>query len=189
VQDGGAADQDGYPNRIRQITSCSRLQQRQSNGSSITELVATLVPIAPFILVLIDCGMIAIGVALNGFVCRDAARASASGPPGDLTVGTNRTVSAGKDLYDRAIAVIKRLYATNLPVKVRETIIASETVRIVPPPMVGGAVDGAVNVQTTIDVYPPFLVGGIVGAGGIALKSSHRVPFTYVVLNTTAEEP
>lgn len=169
---------------MRRITSYSRA----SHGSSIMELVCVLVLITPFILLLIDCGMIAIGVALNDSVCRDAARASASGPPGALLVGTNRAVSAGQDPYDRAVAVIKRIYQTNLPMKVRNTIIASETVRVVPPPMVGGAIDGDVNVQTTIDVYPPFLVGAIVGAGGVSFKSSHRVPFTYVVPNTAPED-
>src|SRR5262249_6811501 len=115
--------------------------------------------------------------------------AAASGPPGDMTVGDNRTVGAGKDPHDRALAVIKQLYDTKLPMKVRDTITATESVRIVPPPVVGGAIDGDVTVTTTIDVFPPFIVGAVVGAGGIPFQSKHNVPFTYVVPNTTPDTP
>lgn len=160
---------------------------RRSRGSSIIEMVAVVVMLVPFILALIDCGMIAIGVALNDSVCRDAARAAASGPPGDTTVGDNRNVGPGKNPYDRALAVVKRIYDTKLPMKVRETIKTTESVRAVPPPMVGGAVDGDVSVTTTIDVFPPFIVGAVVGPGGIPLESKHNVPFTYVVPNTTPD--
>lgn len=158
-------------------------------GSSIIEMVSVVVLLVPFILALVDCGMIAIGVALNDSVCRDAARAAASGPPGDTTVGDNRNVGPGKNPHDRALAVVKRIYDTKLPMKVRETIKATESVRVVPPPMVGGAIDGDVSVTTTIDVYPPFIVGAIVGPGGIPLESKHNVPFTYVVPNTTVDAP
>lgn len=164
-----------------------QILNRKSSGSSIIEMVAVVVLLVPFILALIDCGMIVIGVAINDSVCRDAARAAASGPPGDATVGDNRSVGPGKKPHDRAIAVIKRIYDTKLPMKVRETIKATESVRVVPPPMVGGAIDGDVSVTTTIDVYPPFVVGAIVGPGGIPLESKHNVPFTYVVPNTTPD--
>lgn len=174
---------------MRRITSCTRMGNTRARGQGIIELVAALVCITPFILLLIDCGMLAIGAGLNDQVCKDAARAAASGPPGESIVGLNRPVGPGKIPHDRALSVIKRVYATNMPMKVRDTIVASESVRVVPPSLVGGAIDGDITVQTTMDVYPPFLVGAIVGPGGISLKSSHKVPFTYVVPNTTAEAP
>lgn len=153
----------------------------RQKGQGIAELVSALICIIPVVLIVIDCGMLAVAAGLNDSVCREAARAAASGPPGESTVAENRSVGVGKEPVERALSVIRRIYITNLPMKIRETITTLESVRGVPPVGVGGAIDGEVSVQTVIDIYPPFLVGAVIGRSGIALKSKHTVPFTYVV--------
>ncbi|HNG17580.1 MAG TPA: hypothetical protein PLI59_00280, partial [Candidatus Obscuribacter sp.] len=83
--------------------------------------------------------------------------------------------------HERAMSVIKRLYATNVPAKLRDTIEAEESVRDIPPAPTGGAVDGEVSIKTTIDIYPPFIVGAVVGNSGVSLSSKHSVAITYVM--------
>ena len=72
-----------------------------------------------------------------------------------------------------------KLYSTSFPAKIRNTLVAVETIRDIPPNSTGGAIEGEVAITTTIDVYPPFLVGAIMG--GVSLSSSHKVPITYVM--------
>lgn len=154
---------------------------RTRNGQGIVELVTALVCLVPVGLVLIDLGVVAIGAGINDAACRDAARAAASGAPSELTLADNRTIGPDKSPYQRAQSVIKKIYATNVPAKIRQNIEAIETIKDVPAIEAGGAVDGEVSVKTTIDVYPPFIIGKVVGDGGIALSAKHIVPITYVM--------
>lgn len=156
-------------------------KSRYAHAQGAVEMVAALVCLTPIALSLFDLGIVAAGAGLNDAVCRDSARAAASGPPSDLTVGTDRTVAADKSPYQRAQHVIKSMYATNIPAKVKDSISVKETVSDVPPPPVGGAISGEVSVETTVDIYPPFLIGAIMGNSGVSLKAKHIVPITYVV--------
>lgn len=157
-------------------------KNRIKRGQGLVEVVGVLICVVPAVLLVIDLGMVAIGAGLNDQACRDAARAAASGPPSDLSKGENRQVGSGTAPYDRAVAVVKKIYSTRLPMKVREKIDAVETVRDIPTDA-GGAVDGEVSVKTTIDIFPPFLAGAVVGANGVSLNCTHTVPITYVVPN------
>jgi hypothetical protein len=164
-----------------QMVSC-RPDRQNKRGQGLVEVVCVLMCLIPAVLLVIDLGMIAIGAGLNDQACRDAARAAASGPPSDLSIGDNRNVGAGTSPYDRATAVLKKIYSTRLPMKVRESIVAVETVRDIPTDA-GGAIDGEISVKTTIDVFPPFLAGAVVGPQGVSLNCTHIVPITYVVPN------
>lgn len=155
--------------------------KRRKAGQGSVELVGALVCLIPVGLVLIDLGVVAIGAGINDAVCRDAARAAASGPPSALTLADNRVIAPGQSPYLRAQSVIKKVYATSMPAKMRDSIEAIETVRDVPPAETGGAIDGEVSIKTTIDIYPPFIVGKIVGDSGVTLTSKHSVPITYVM--------
>ncbi|HNG19502.1 MAG TPA: hypothetical protein PLI59_10015, partial [Candidatus Obscuribacter sp.] len=63
---------------------------RNKKGQGAAELVGAIVCLVPVILVVIDLGVVAIGAGINDAVCRDAARAAASGPPSELTLAENR---------------------------------------------------------------------------------------------------
>lgn len=156
-------------------------RRHSGQGQGLVEVVTTLAVLMPALLVLLDCIFIGIGAAINDTVARDAARAAASGPPGVNMISNNRVVLVAETPYQRAVAVSKRIYGTNLPMKVRDTLKVRESINDIPPASMGGAVEGEMSVETTIDIYPPFLVGAIVGPSGIALKSKHIVPVTYVV--------
>lgn len=159
-----------------------RPERQNRRGQGLVEVVCVLICLVPAVLLVIDLGMIAIGAGLNDQACRDAARAAASGPPSDISKGDNRMLGAGTSPYDRALTVVKKIYSTRLPMKVRENIEAVETVRDIPTDA-GGAIDGEVSIKTTIDIFPPFLAGAVVGPTGVSIKCMHTVPITYVVPN------
>lgn len=153
--------------------------QRRSNGQSLVELCTALIVIIPIALLVLDGVFVFVGASLNDFVCRDAARAAAAGAPSTLSTTRLRRVARTAPPSNRASAVIKNVYYSGLPMKVRDFVDMTETVRDVPPADQGGAVDGEVTVITTIDIYPPFHVSWI-GNGRVVLKSRHSMPITYV---------
>lgn len=159
----------------------SRREKRNTNGSSLAELGGALVLMVPILLIVFDCLAICIGTGINDATCRDAARAAASGPPGQNLIGTGRTVTVAQPPYKRAKAVVKNVYQSNLPMKIRDNMDVVETVKDIPPTTTGGSLSGEVSVETTIDIYPPFLVGAMVGESGVTLKSKHVVPYTYTI--------
>lgn len=152
-------------------------KRARSSGQSIVELGVGLLVLLPILLFMLNCLFVAIGATLNDFVCRDAARAAAAGAPSRMLVGTNRKVTNGGP-RDRVLAIIKKVYNVGLPMKVRENVSVTETVRDVPPEADGGAIDGEVTVTTTIDIYPPVVVQGM--GSSVQLKSKHSMPITYM---------
>lgn len=165
------------------ITASSRQRKRAANGHSLAELGAGLIVGVPLLLAGIDMGFIALGATLNDSVCRDAARAAASGPPAEQTQGVNRKVQPDRSPYQRAVAVIKTHNPTNLPLKVQDKPEVMETVHDVPPAEFGGAVDGELSVKTTVTIVPPFVMRMYLPEG-IELASKHLVPYTYVIMPT-----
>jgi hypothetical protein len=135
----------------------------------------------PLILAGIDMGFIALGASINDGVCRDAARAAASGPPALQSTGENRKVFPGQTPYVRVLSVIRKHSPSNLPLKVLERAEIVESVRDLPSTTTGGAVDGDIAVKTTVSITPPFILRAYCPAG-IELCSKHLMPFTYVVM-------
>ena len=152
---------------------------RRASAASIAELGAALIVVIPIVLILIDTAMLAIGVSINDSCCRDAARAAAAGPPAEATTG-ERNAGPGSEPYKRALDVVKNVWVTNLPMKVKDELKVREKIQDYPLAELGGAMDGEVGVETTIEVNPPCLVGAIVGHS-ISFKSFHSVNYTYVV--------
>ncbi len=160
--------------------NCKNIRSRCS-GQGLAELCAGLVVIIPVALTCIDLGTIALGATVNDNICRDAARAAASGPPGLPLVGNARSVSPSQAPYQRALAVVRNQTPKNLPIKVAEQIQVVETLRDVPSADIGGGIDGEVDVSTTAQIVPPFLVSAITGPKGIILNSKHIVSYTYTL--------
>lgn len=155
---------------------------RSRKGQSLVELAAGLIVAVPILLCLLDCGVLLIGAAANDSLCRDAARAAASGPPSDETPG-ERTVSGAGVPRLRAKQVIYKIYKLGIPVTVNESeLLVKEKIDSV----VGGSINGSVTVRCTVDVNPPFILG-VVTKSKIALSSSHNYPYTYVPAVAVAE--
>lgn len=154
---------------------------RKKNGQSLVELAAGLMIFVPIVLLLIDCGVIMIGVSSNEAACRDAARAAAAGPPGLMSSGAH-IVSAGQLPYKRAQRVIKDVYAAGGLIKIDDTLSVKEEIKApLPVATSGGPVIGEVSVETTADVMPPFLIRVFVENGTYQFKSTQRFPYTYIL--------
>lgn len=163
----------------------NRRENSRKNGQSLVELAAGLLVFVPIVLILIDCLVLALGASTNEEVCRDAARAAASGPPSLYTPAVNRSAGAGTPPNERAKAVIKRVFNSAGVVSIEDDVKVLETVKTpVPATPHGGAIIGEVSVETTAVVYPPFLVRAIVEGGQFKFKSTRTYPFTYIVPNT-----
>jgi hypothetical protein len=154
---------------------------RTNGGSGLVELCTALIFGIPLLLASTDLGVIALGAYTNDCVCRDAARAAAAGAPAATTAPAAHQISPNDPPYDRAVAVINDHLPTALPIKVSDQPELSETLNYLPTPDVGGSVDGAVSVKTSVVVLPPFILAQYFGAGGLTLTSRHTDSYTYVV--------
>lgn len=166
------------PKRALITTANNRRNSIATSGQALVELCAALILFVPILLTVIDCLFVFIGASLNESICRDAAQAAAAGPP-SIVAGI---VDPGATPKQRAQTVIKSVYYSGLPMKVRDEVDVQENVSAqdVPPKTQGGGVGGQVTVTTTIDIYPPFVVSSI-SSGTVVLKSQHTVPVTYVL--------
>lgn len=153
-------------------------QYRRAGGQSLAELCTGLIVCVPLLLSAIDMSYIALGASINDNVCRDAARAAASGEP-QMQNPARHAVNTGQP-YDRAVAIIKTHNPTCLPIKVDDRPEVFETVRDIPPRTMGGAVDGEVEVKTKVLIVPPFVLRAFV-PGGVKLTAVHSIPYTFSV--------
>jgi len=161
--------------------SAGKQRVRSNTGSGLVELCAALIFGVPLVLAATDLGVIALGAYTNDCVCRDAARAAASGAPAATTAPATQEISANESPYDRAVAVIDNHLPTKLPIKVSDQPQLSENLNYIPTPDVGGSVDGSVSVKTSVVILPPFILAQYFGPGGLTLTSRHTDSYTYVV--------
>jgi TadE-like protein len=173
--------------KLQMIKSVCR-NKRTTIGSSLVEFSVVLVVAVPIVLSVIDLGYIALGAQVNDTVARDAARAAAEGPPAGTPTESNKVLKASDEPYKRAEEVVENFYCTNIPAKVRDVLSVTESLVDVPPNTQGGAVDGQIAVETTVDIYPPFLIGGLLDGHKITLAARHNLPYTYVVPMTVIQQ-
>jgi Flp pilus assembly protein TadG len=171
-----------------QISKLVFRKRRTTLGSSFVEFAVVLVVSVPIVLSVIDLGYIALGAQMNDTVARDAARAAAEGPPAGTPGESNKVLKSSDQPYKRAEEVVENFYCTNIPAKVREVLNVTESLVDLPPNTQGGAVDGQIAVETTVDIYPPFLIGGLIDGHKITLAARHNLPYTYVVPMTVIQQ-
>ncbi|MBX9694751.1 MAG: hypothetical protein K2Z81_20355 [Cyanobacteria bacterium] len=165
--------------RDQRSNGSQRQQRTRSQGQCIAELSAALILLVPILLAVVDLGFIALGSTMGDTVCRDAARAAASGPPSSEVKAKGRKVTRSGSPFQRARSVIRKHMPTDMPIMIDDQPEVTESVLDVPPEDVGGAIDGEVSVKTSVYVLPIFIVR-FACPEGVTLESKHTVPFTYV---------
>lgn len=149
----------------------------RKNGQSIIELAVGILVLVPIVLVLFDLAVLVLGVQINDSVCRDAARAAASGNPADIKA--------------RAQAIVNRVNAqssgmlSNFVLKDCSTSSVSKQ-NIDNAKQYGGPVTGTVTVTTQVDIRPFVVTWVYQGGDPLKFNSRQSFPFTYVFPNPLA---
>jgi Flp pilus assembly protein TadG len=147
-----------------------------TTGSSMLELVCGLMIMVPLILLVIDLAFMYEGASQNKTICREAARAAASGPPNAVSPGTPQK---------RADAVAQPYQHTTGPFRFATNCVVKENVlQPLPEAPYGGPVAGEVTVETTVHVSPPFIVRLICESKDIRFVASETFPYTYTMPST-----
>lgn len=156
------------------------MKSRRNNekAQSAIELVAGAMVIIPLVLFGIDCSVMYMGQSMNASICRDAARAAASGPP--TVLSPTLTPRA------RAEAVVRRSQKTEGAIRLDPNPIVTETVVRTPTQPFGGMVEGTVTVRSSVDVYPPFIIRHCVNRGAVRVTAEQTFPFTWVMTSAFA---
>jgi hypothetical protein len=140
-------------------------------GQSAVEFVVGLIVLVPIFLIVFDLSVIYAGVSFNDHVCREAARAAASGPPDAIMRGSPQL---------RAQATIAQA-DTNTAFQVTPECGVSENLVSMPKHNLGGPVEGSETVTTTVTVHPPFLIRCFVSKDGLQFSARKTSPITYVL--------
>jgi len=147
-----------------------RQSVRSSVASSIIEATFCIVFFIPFVLLLVDFGLVVLVSIWNHDVCCYAARHASRGLPDAISKGAPRK---------RAVDALKSVVYPRTLMTIEPNIDVRETVKpIVDGDVFGGQVEGTVTVSTVAEVAPPFLLLPILGKSKISLSASQTYPYT-----------
>lgn len=156
-------------------------KDRDKKGQHFVELTAGLFVLVFLVLSFMDMSTVLTAAALNSSLARDAARAASTGPPGELTIGTNRAVDPTQLPYQRASAAILKAKPNSDSFELASQIQVTETVENpLPTQPYGGPVSGSVRVATTMLVHPRFVMS-LVKMDTISLTATETFPYTWVM--------
>jgi Flp pilus assembly protein TadG len=147
---------------------------KRHHGFALVELAVGLVLLLPVALVLLDFAVIVMSVQVNDSICREAARAAATGDPNNASARATAIVNVAKS-GDRAFVSNIRL------ITVSSTVTAAELAKLTP---YGGPVQGSVTVQTSIEVRPFIVQWAYNGKSPLIFHSKQTFPYSYSVPNT-----
>jgi hypothetical protein len=156
-------------------------KMRGRKGQHFVELTAGLFVLVFLVLSFMDMSTVLTAAALNSSLARDAARAASTGPPGELSIGTNREVDPTQLPYQRACAAILKAKPNSDSFELASQIQVTETVQSpLPTQPYGGPVSGSVRVATTMLVHPRFVLP-VVKIGTLSLTATETFPYTWVM--------
>ena len=153
--------------------------ERRARGQSLMELAVGLAVLIPVILVIFDLAMIVLAVQTNDALCREAARAAASGDPNTMNQRATAVIKQ-QNLKSKGMASNYQL------ISLTSTASASYLASL---GQYGGPVNGNVTAQTQVDVKPFVVQYAYGGQSPLQFKSSQTFPFTYVFPNTSTATP
>ena len=148
-------------------------------GQSLMELAVGLCVLIPVMLVVFDLAMIVLAVQQNDALCREAARAAASGDPNTIK---QRATAVVAQANKKAAGMMANYQLVSLTSTASATYLASLG-------QYGGPVNATVTAQTQVDVKPFVVQYAYNGKSPLQFKSQQTFPFTYVVPNTSVVTP
>jgi hypothetical protein len=152
---------------------------RKLKGHSFVEVLCALALFIPIFLALIDLYVLVFGYWWCISNCRLAARTAAQGPP---------AVIMREAPTQRAVAFLMASTAgTGNTIHLVSSEV-TESIKSLPDPVYGGAVNGTVTVDIVVDVIPPFLVKSFLPAHKYTIDVSETCPYTWVSVGTGIEK-
>jgi len=149
---------------------------RNASGVHLVELICGTFVLLLIVLMLFDVTILFQAVNMNSSICREAARAAASGAPEAISKGAPE---------QRAEAILQKYSKGMGMMRFNPECIVNEEVKLpLPKPPLGGAVVGQVTVETKVDVDLPFKPWPI-PPGPFSFKAKQTYPYTYTVAATT----
>jgi hypothetical protein len=146
---------------------------RSTDATSMIELMCGLIMVVPFILLFVDLTFVYEGVSQNIAVCREAARAAASGPPNALSPGAPKA---------RVETILKPYCLQAGPLRFNPECSVTETIsQSLPQPPLGGPVEGTVTVRTTVEIFMPFILKIFYSPGGMKFTATETLPYSYAM--------
>jgi hypothetical protein len=153
------------------------MAMNRKKGSSLVELGAGLIVLVPIFLYGLDYASVFFADMFNANVCREAARAAASGPP---TMFCPNMSSDAHRPRMRAKAVVDRSSQTAAWIRTNPTFKQFENVQApFPQAPYGGPVNGWVRIQTVATLTPPFMLPFV--DKSVQLTHEEQFPYTWVM--------
>lgn len=161
--------------RTPELLSWHRLHR----GQSLVEVVTGLTIIVPIALALIDLSAVLYAISLNDTACRNAARAAATGSPGEAKLRAESIVlQANSGQFNSSFAHFSLLTPVRSTIKVQPAMqIDPDTDKPFNP---GGLVTGDVSVTTEVEVKPFVMSMILKGQTPLVFRSTQNCPIRYM---------
>jgi hypothetical protein len=156
------------------------IHRKRNSAQSLIEVTVGIIVLIPALMVLWDLSIILYGVQLNDTMCRNAARAAATGDPAEAS---SRAQAILTHANDRANPPVLSNFALVPPVELNIT--SQPDMKIDPEngkkTTAGGTVNGTTTVTTQVEIRP-FIVHVVCG-GQLPLKFRTRqtFPISYIM--------
>jgi Flp pilus assembly protein TadG len=141
----------------------------------MVELLCGIFVLLFIVLLLFDLTILLEAVNMNNSICREAARAAASGAPDALSHGAP---------LQRAEAIVQKYAKDSGMMRFRPVCVVKENLSLpLPTPPLGGAVVGQVTVETVVNIELPFNPWPLPHEG-YSFTARQTYPYTYTVAAT-----
>src|SRR5271163_1996838 len=148
------------------------MRNQKSTGHSLVEMICAMVIVIPIFLICIDLYFVIMGYWWTMSSCRMAARAAAQGPP-NAVLRDSPKQRALEFLNSSGDVDKSMIHLVGCDV--------IDSVQSMPDPTYGGAVNGTVSVDITVDVTPPFLLKMVAPGQKFTICASQSCPYTWVM--------
>lgn len=160
---------------LRVVSESKKKSKDSKNGQSLFELLAGLSVLIPVALLTLDLSLFVAASQTNASVCRDAARAAASGNPDYAEARALAALESG--LIYLPCTSFRLSSQPQLAIKSRPVSLMDPLEKV--PVNPGGAVQGEVLVSTEAEVHPIIFNYFWAGKDPVRFSCQQSCPITY----------
>jgi len=155
----------------------SRIWNRPRKGASLSEAIAAICILIPFLLIALDGAVFFAAITINDNACKEACRAASMGAPDAIKKGEPRR---------NALAVLQHVQPSTNLVQISPNLELTEKLQPpIPGPPFGGPVNGEVTVGTNAEVSLPFITK-LLRRGPTIVNAKRTYAYTWVMPSEVA---